>query len=181
MRICYKNSYFYLSFALKCHTSLIFGNSTYTYNVFWCPSLTSPSDPSHVHSHSWALLTAHPLSVFNSTLIPICAVYMFLGMKPSPGPWLTYQDPYPRENWLSFPQKLLTVNSSPARIQDSGVSPCWNIDGLLLCRTCVGNHDFCEFMHMMAPSLPKDPVSSRSSNTSDSHHLSTPFLFSPRS
>lgn len=100
---------------------------------------------------------------------------MFLGVRPFPGPCLTYQNPHLRETWLSFPKKLPTINSSLMRVQGSGTPSCWNIEGLILCLTCAGNHNFHEFMSIMTRSLPKDAISSRSSHASGSHHHSIPF------
>lgn len=54
-------------------------------------------------------------------------------------------------------------------------SSLWNVDRVILCRSCAGNHRCCELISAIVVSFLEDTVSPKFSRVSGSHNLYAPF------
>lgn len=126
---------------------------------------------SHVYPHSHALLTVHPLSVFDRTLVTVCAtVYSWVWGHSLDCGWPTRIHTSEKPGSLSQgSHQLFTAPWRGLGLRSPFMLEFWRFNLTLdVCRQP-------QFMSIMTPSLPKDAISSRSSHTPGSHHHSTPF------
>lgn len=102
-----------------------------------------PSDPLHFPTspNSMSSLKKNPLEpIFAAPYSWVCELQLEYG-------WST-RGLICKETWLSFPQKSTIVHSSPVKVGrgiNSSSLHARMLTGLILHRSCIGNHSYCEF------------------------------------
>lgn len=102
------------------------------------------------------------LSYFRAPLPhPMCVTHMLMGVGPFSGTWQTYggATPFPKTDCPSCICHQLSIGPQlGVRACELFPLPAEMLTGLILYKSCTGNHRCCEFMNVAILSCPEDTI-----------------------